>query len=80
MAEFIHLISSEANEICEKESKKTIAPEHIISALKVQLASVNPVTPLMLFTFAQHLGFESFTAEVVDVLKDHKQQQKVCLA
>ncbi|KAF7331929.1 Negative cofactor 2 complex subunit beta [Mycena kentingensis (nom. inval.)] len=32
--EFIHLISSEANEICEAESKKTIAPEHIISALK----------------------------------------------
>ncbi|KAF9816306.1 hypothetical protein IEO21_04171 [Rhodonia placenta] len=55
--EFIHLISSEANEICEKESKKTIAPEHIISALK-------------------HLGFESFTEEVQDVLKDHKQQQK----
>ncbi|KZT72641.1 histone-fold-containing protein [Daedalea quercina L-15889] len=55
--EFIHLISSEANEICEKESKKTIAPEHIISALK-------------------HLGFETFTAEVEDVLKDHKQQQK----
>lgn len=32
--EFIHLISSEANEICEQESKKTIAPEHIIAALK----------------------------------------------
>ncbi|OBZ76789.1 Negative cofactor 2 complex subunit beta [Grifola frondosa] len=32
--EFIHLVSSEANEICDKESKKTIAPEHIISALK----------------------------------------------
>jgi len=31
--EFIHLISSEANEICEQESKKTIAPEHIITAL-----------------------------------------------
>jgi len=55
--EFIHLISSEANEICEQESKKTIAPEHIISALK-------------------RLGFDSFTAEVEDVLKDHKQQQK----
>ncbi|KAI0786327.1 histone-fold-containing protein [Abortiporus biennis] len=55
--EFIHLISSEANEICEQESKKTIAPEHIISALK-------------------RLGFETFTAEVEDVLKDHKQQQK----
>ncbi|KAI0824595.1 histone-fold-containing protein [Trametes gibbosa] len=32
--EFIHLISSEANEICEQGSKKTIAPDHIISALK----------------------------------------------
>ncbi|KAI9139839.1 histone-fold-containing protein, partial [Paraphysoderma sedebokerense] len=32
--EFIHLISSEANEICEKESKKTIAAEHVISALQ----------------------------------------------
>ncbi|KAA1466165.1 histone-fold-containing protein [Dentipellis sp. KUC8613] len=55
--EFIHLISSEANEICEQESKKTIAPEHIIGAL-------------------QRLGFETFTEEVEDVLKDHKQQQK----
>jgi hypothetical protein len=36
--EFIHLLSSEANEICEKESKKTIAPEHIISALQVLLS------------------------------------------
>ncbi len=34
--EFIHLISSEANEICEQDSKKTIAPEHIIGALKVR--------------------------------------------
>lgn len=34
--EFIHLISSEANDICEKESKKTIAPEHIIGALNVR--------------------------------------------
>ncbi|EIN10679.1 histone-fold-containing protein [Punctularia strigosozonata HHB-11173 SS5] len=32
--EFIHLISSEATEICEQEAKKTIAPDHIISALQ----------------------------------------------
>ena len=32
--EFITLISSEANEIAEKEAKKTIAPEHIDKALK----------------------------------------------
>ncbi|KAK2467724.1 hypothetical protein APHAL10511_000019 [Amanita phalloides] len=55
--EFIHLISAEANEICEQESKKTIAPEHVISALK-------------------RLGFDSFTTEVEDVLKDHKKQLK----
>jgi len=28
-------------------------------------------------TLNQRLGFESFTEEVEDVLKDHKQQQKV---
>lgn len=32
--EFITLISSEANEIAEKEQKKTIATEHIDKALK----------------------------------------------
>ncbi|KAI7907841.1 histone-fold-containing protein [Cokeromyces recurvatus] len=32
--EFIHLIASEANEICEKETKKTIAGEHVIAALQ----------------------------------------------
>lgn len=29
-------------------------------------------------TSLQRLGFDSFTTEVEDVLKDHKQQQKVC--
>ncbi|BGP16579.1 negative cofactor 2 transcription regulator complex subunit ncb2 [Rhodosporidiobolus nylandii] len=32
--EFVVTISSEANEICEKESKKTISPDHIVTALK----------------------------------------------
>lgn len=32
--EFIHLISSEANEICNKSEKKTISPEHVIQALE----------------------------------------------
>ena len=32
--EFIHLVSSESNEMCEKSNKKTIAGEHVISALK----------------------------------------------
>ncbi|KAJ3159999.1 negative cofactor 2 transcription regulator complex subunit ncb2 [Geranomyces michiganensis] len=32
--EFIHLISTQANEACEKEAKKTIAGEHVITALQ----------------------------------------------
>lgn len=32
--EFIHLLASEANDVCEKESKKTIAAEHVIAALQ----------------------------------------------
>ncbi|KAL7030181.1 hypothetical protein ACKWTF_006561 [Chironomus riparius] len=31
--EFIHLISSEANEICSKKNKKTINAEHILEGL-----------------------------------------------
>jgi len=33
--EFIHMISTEANDICEKESRKTISPEHVVGAFKV---------------------------------------------
>lgn len=35
--EFVLALSSEANEICDKESKKTLLPEHILAALKVSL-------------------------------------------
>ena len=31
--EFIQLVSSEANDTCEKDSKKTIAPDHVVKAL-----------------------------------------------
>lgn len=32
--EFIHLVASESNDICEKDAKKTIAPEHVVTALE----------------------------------------------
>ncbi|KAJ2000313.1 negative cofactor 2 transcription regulator complex subunit ncb2 [Coemansia thaxteri] len=32
--EFIHLIASESNDVCEKEAKKTIAAEHVLTALQ----------------------------------------------
>lgn len=44
--EFIHLVSSEANEICEKDSRKTITAEHILGALKVRVRLVLPAACL----------------------------------
>ncbi|XP_064649215.1 protein Dr1-like [Lineus longissimus] len=32
--EFIHLLSSEANDICNKQQKKTISPDHVLNALE----------------------------------------------
>jgi down-regulator of transcription 1 len=33
--EFIHLISSEANEICNQNQKKTINAEHVLSGISL---------------------------------------------
>lgn len=33
-SEFVQLLSSEANEICERDAKKTITPEHVLRALQ----------------------------------------------
>lgn len=40
--EFLLAVSSEANEICEKDSKKTMLPDHILSALKVRFLRLIP--------------------------------------
>ncbi|RZC10478.1 Protein Dr1-like [Glycine soja] len=32
---FINLVSSESNEVCNREDKRTIAPEHVLKALQV---------------------------------------------
>ncbi|KAH9385498.1 down-regulator of transcription 1 [Nematocida major] len=33
-AEFVHIIATEANEVCEKEQKKTLTHEHVYRALR----------------------------------------------
>ncbi|KAJ9174100.1 hypothetical protein P3X46_017165 [Hevea brasiliensis] len=33
--EFINLVSSESNEVCSREEKRTIAPEHVVKALQI---------------------------------------------
>ena len=36
--EFIHLLSSEANEICDKQQKKTISPEHVLQGIWIRIS------------------------------------------
>jgi len=38
-SEFINLVSSESNEVCNREEKRTIAPEHVLKALQVFASS-----------------------------------------
>ena len=35
MIEWIKLLSTQSNEVCESSAKKTISPEHVTEALKV---------------------------------------------
>lgn len=39
--EFIHLVSTEANDICNKQLKKTISPEHILAGNIVSVYTGN---------------------------------------
>lgn len=39
--EFIHLVSSEANEICNKQTKKTISPEHVLAGMSDSILAVS---------------------------------------
>ena len=69
--EFITLISSEANEISEKEAKKTIATDHIIKALE-QLGFTDYV-PAVLEAAAEH-------KEVQKVSHSVTKPSKICKA
>lgn len=59
--EFITLISSEANEISEKEAKKTIACDHITKALE-QLGFSDYV-PAVLEAAAEHKEVQKVSAD-----------------
>lgn len=75
--EFVLAISSEANEICDKEQKKTMLPEHILNALTVRSSSPRPSSWLSLTASStQALGFESFVTPVSSVLTEHKELAK----
>ncbi|KAL2913702.1 negative cofactor 2 transcription regulator complex subunit ncb2 [Polyrhizophydium stewartii] len=85
--EFIHLLSSEANEISERESRKTIAGEHVIAALKVRALDLpQPLLALlrvrqrfeayMLLVTLKSLGFEEYISEIEGVQTEHQKSLK----
>ncbi|KAL6586237.1 Down-regulator of transcription 1 [Orobanche minor] len=55
--EFINLISSESNEVCNREDKRTIAPEHVLKALECYILV---------------LGFGEYIEEVYGAYEQHR--------
>jgi len=62
--EFITLLSSEANEIAEKEAKKTIACEHVTAALE-QLGYVDYI-PEVLKVAQEHKVQQAVSVQVLN--------------
>ncbi|XP_069795374.1 protein Dr1 isoform X1 [Narcine bancroftii] len=67
--EFIHLISSEANEICNKSEKKTISPEHVIQGNTFDGKRTSKIKKRLAL---ESLGFCSYISEVKEVLQECK--------
>ncbi|KAL9265428.1 Dr1-like protein [Drosera capensis] len=86
--EFINLVSSESNDVCNKEEKKTIAPEHVLKALESPSAysmskstlsddsdSVRtPVVGVSMSKSNQVLGFGEYIQDVCAAYEQHKQE------
>ncbi|KAL8217630.1 hypothetical protein R6Q57_021003 [Mikania cordata] len=62
--EFINLISSESNEVCGREDRRTIAPEHVLKALEV-LGFGNYVEEV-------YAAYEQHKLETMDTVKGGK--------
>ncbi|KAF9625198.1 hypothetical protein IFM89_020118 [Coptis chinensis] len=56
--EFINLVSSESNEVCSKEDKRTIAPEHVLKALEGygKNSLLSTLDPMAMFMFCIDTG------------------------
>lgn len=44
-SEWIKLVSTQSNSICDESSKKTISPEHVLAALKVCPTTLHVLEP-----------------------------------
>ena len=70
--EFIHLLSSESNEICNKQQKKTINAEHILMCKIFIQCFYYSLMNLFIFPALDNLGFGDYKAEAEAVMRDCK--------
>ncbi|KAG0722410.1 Protein Dr1 [Chionoecetes opilio] len=68
--EFIHLVSSEANEICNQQQKKTINAEHILACVRESRCGLMEYYNTR--EALDKLGFGDYRADAEAVLKDCK--------
>ena len=70
--EFIHLVSSEANEICNNQQKKTISAEHVLQGKILCQQSLNHSKQYFLFSALESLGYGDFKKEAEGALAECK--------
>lgn len=71
--EFIHLVSSEANQVCMAQQKKTINAEHLLTG---KLLSIYQFIYLQIMSALDHLGFGDYRAQAEEVVKDCKSKRR----
>lgn len=71
-SEFIHLLASEANDICTQQQKKTINAEHILGGKYLSLFGLWSDFHLYLSIALDRLGFNDYRTDAEAVLKDCK--------
>ena len=71
------MLSSEANELCEKSKKKTVGPEHVLEAMEARPPAICAALPRVLSRQPrQALGFSSYSPEVNAALEAWKVEDK----
>ena len=76
--EFIHLVSSEANDICNTQNKKTINAEHVLQGWSYHLSTIRTfsflisMSQILLISALDNLGYGDFRKDAEDALAECK--------
>lgn len=74
--EFIHLVSSEANQVCMSQQKKTINAEHLLTGKLFIIINYYILYYIIKILALDHLGFGDYRAQAEEVVKDCKSKRR----